>query len=171
MKKKTINAVLCKKFDDFLSSITDEKVKSLAETNSIITGGSIASMLLKEKVNDYDIYFTNKETVKAVAEYYVAKFKKENTHTHKDGNKLLIEVVDGVQSNVIGSVEGRVLIHIKSAGIASETETNDYQYFESQSEETTDNWVNQVTENISEPEEDDEETNFIGIEKEEEGER
>src|SRR6185369_8941141 len=98
MKKKTINAVLCKKFDDFLSSITDEKVKSFAETNSIITGGSIASMLLKEKVNDYDIYFTNKETVKAVAEYYVAKFKKENTHTHKDGNKLLIEVVDGVQS-------------------------------------------------------------------------
>lgn len=71
MKKKTINAVINKKFDEWLSSITDESVRSLVENNSIVTGGCIASMLLKEPVNDFDVYFATKETVKAVAEYYV----------------------------------------------------------------------------------------------------
>ena len=46
----------------------------MVEKNSIIAGGSITSMLLREKVNDYDIYFTNKDVVYAVAQYYVARF-------------------------------------------------------------------------------------------------
>ena len=50
-----------------IDKILLEKVLALAEAhppikhrllkNSIVTGGCIASMLLKEKVNDYDIYF------------------------------------------------------------------------------------------------------------------
>jgi hypothetical protein len=76
MKKRTIVKVLEKKFHDFLLSVTDEKTKELMKNNHIITGGCIASMLLKEPVNDYDIYFTNKETVLAVANYYVDKFDK-----------------------------------------------------------------------------------------------
>jgi hypothetical protein len=37
----------------------DEQVRKLALENTIVTGGSIASMLLNEKVNDFDIYFGN----------------------------------------------------------------------------------------------------------------
>lgn len=78
MKVKTINAVLAKKFNEFLDSITDATVRNLVRDNSIITGGCIASMLLKEDVNDFDIYFTNKQTTKAVAEYYLAQFNANN---------------------------------------------------------------------------------------------
>ena len=76
MKKRTINLVLDKKFHDFTQSIKDEKVRKLVIQNSLISGGCIASMLLKEPVNDYDIYFLNKETALAVANYYAPLFTK-----------------------------------------------------------------------------------------------
>ncbi|MCW3062424.1 MAG: hypothetical protein JWQ02_4245, partial [Capsulimonas sp.] len=76
MKTKTINIVLCRKFDAWLASIEDEAVRDLAARNTIITGGCIASMLLKEPVNDYDLYFRNSETALAVATYYVSQFLK-----------------------------------------------------------------------------------------------
>ena len=69
MNRKTINKIICQQFDKFVDSIKDTKVKELVAKNSVITGGSIAFMLLNEKVNDYDIYFTNAETVLAVAKY------------------------------------------------------------------------------------------------------
>src|SRR3546814_12125480 len=71
MKAKTIKAILAKKFNSFASSIEDEVVRKLVEKNTIITGGCIASMLLGEKINDFDLYFTDHATTKAVAEYYV----------------------------------------------------------------------------------------------------
>jgi hypothetical protein len=74
MKTKTINAVICKKFDEWLESIKDEEVKKLVAKNTIITGGSIASMINNEKVKDFDVYFTDIGTTKAVAEYYVNQF-------------------------------------------------------------------------------------------------
>lgn len=74
MKAKTIKAILSKKFNSFAASIDDEKVRNLVKRNTIITGGCIASMLLGEKINDFDLYFTNKETALAVGKYYVEKF-------------------------------------------------------------------------------------------------
>jgi hypothetical protein len=73
MKSKTIKSILQKKHNDFINSIDDEKVKKLVDKNSIITGGSIVSMLLKEKVSDFDYYFTDKETAIAVAKYFFSK--------------------------------------------------------------------------------------------------
>lgn len=87
MKIKTINKIINQKFHELVASIDDYQVKELVKKNSIITGGSIASMLLQEKVNDYDIYFTNKATVLAVAKYYVKKF---NT-----ANGTGIDIIDG----------------------------------------------------------------------------
>ncbi len=78
MKIKTIQKVLDKKFQEFLESIKDENVKKLVDKNSIITGGCITSMFLNEKVNDYDIYFTNYETTLAVANYYLKIFNEKN---------------------------------------------------------------------------------------------
>ncbi len=74
MKSKSIKSILGKKFREFAATITDPHVQKLVERDSIITGGSIASMLLNEKVNDYDIYFSTKETAYAVALYYASKF-------------------------------------------------------------------------------------------------
>lgn len=75
MKAKTINKILTGKFIAWTKSITDEPTRKLVQDNSIITGGSITSMLLNEPVNDFDIYFSNAETAFAVARYYVGKLK------------------------------------------------------------------------------------------------
>lgn len=77
-KAKTIRAVLSKKFNAFLDSITDDAVRTSVRNNSIITGGAIASMLLGERVNDYDVYFTDKATALLVANYYVNAFKSKH---------------------------------------------------------------------------------------------
>lgn len=141
MKKKTINAVLCKKFDHFLASITDEKVRGLVEENSIITGGCIASMLLKEQVNDFDMYFTNKQTAKAVAEYYVEKFKEITKAKHGDGKEITI---------FVDEQDDRIKIHIKSAGIVGEKSKDNYEYFESRPPEEGEDYIQTVVDSVSE---------------------
>jgi len=78
MKARTIKSVIGKKFNKWVESITDDSVVKLVEKNTIITGGCIASMLLGEDVNDFDIYFRNKQTAFAVANYYAETFNKLN---------------------------------------------------------------------------------------------
>lgn len=122
MKKKTINAVISKKVDEWVNSIQDEKVKFLASQHTIVTGGCIASMLLKEQVNDFDVYFTNKETVKAIAEYYVNQFN--------DANGTDGYVLDGAEKNelnpdqkggaALNMTDDRVKIIFTSDGVAKE---------------------------------------------------
>ena len=105
MKAKTIKAVLTKKHKDFIATIQDEEVRKLVDKNSIITGGSIVSMLLGEDVNDFDYYFTDKNTCEKVAHYYAKQFA--------ELTKLSVEVKT--------SEAGRVSIFIRSQGIAEET--------------------------------------------------
>ena len=78
MKAKTVNAIICKKFDSFVSSIKDPEVARLVKDNSIVTGGCIVSLLLGDKVNDFDFYFRNEETTFAVAKYYAAAYVAAN---------------------------------------------------------------------------------------------
>lgn len=133
MKAKTIKSVLAKKFGDFLQSIEDDTVRGLVKKNSIITGGCIASMLLGEKVNDFDIYFANRETALAVAKYYVERFKQQR----EEGIKAPISVDEDRPD--------RVAIVIKSAGIASEKGTyRAYEYFEGSPDERTAGYVSEM---------------------------
>lgn len=132
MKAKTIKKVISAKVDDWLQSIEDETVKSLVEKNIIITGGCIASMLLKEAVNDFDVYFTNKETAVAVARYYVERFNTKNA----EGIPVPLWVDD----------EGeRVRVVVESSGIASEegTETP-YEYFEGRPDDEAGQYVGDI---------------------------
>jgi len=109
MKSKTIKAVLTKKHKDFIATIQDEEVRELVRKNSIITGGSIVSMLLGEDVNDFDYYFTDKNTCEKVAHYFAKQFSKLTK-----------------QSVEVQSLEnGRVRIFISSKGIAEETESEE----------------------------------------------
>lgn len=124
MKIKTIKKVLCSKFNEWANSITDDAVRELVIKNSIITGGAIASMLMKEQVNDYDIYFRTRETALAVANYYVAMFK---TQAEKQRG---VECPIFVQDD-----SDRIKIVIKSAGVANvDGSEKPYQYFESRPE-------------------------------------
>lgn len=103
LKRKTIKAVLRKKTNEFLESITDPEVKKLLKDNLIISGGCIVSMLRGEKVNDFDYYYTNKETCLAATNYYVAKFNE------RTGRSVSVKDEDG-----------RIKIFVKGQGVAGD---------------------------------------------------
>lgn len=96
MKTKTINAVIFKKMNDWLNSIEDINLVKKIKNDIIVTGGCITSMLLNEPVNDFDIYFKTKESLKLISEYYTNKFNENNnTKTNKIGHPLHAWVLDG----------------------------------------------------------------------------
>jgi hypothetical protein len=151
MKAKTIKKVIKAKIEDWLSSIEDEKVRGLASRNTIVTGGCIASMLLKEPVNDFDLYFTNKETTLAVAKYYVSRFSSKN----KAGIPVPITVDER---------DDRVRIVVKSSGIASEDGTDTpYEYFEGRPDDEAGNYVGEVLGDTGDIEEALEETSALAL--------
>jgi hypothetical protein len=157
MKTKTIRQNLRRKFDQWTQSIEDESLRERVRKNSIITGGAIASMLLREKVNDYDVYFRDMETTKLVAEYYVTKFKEMPRKQTGIECDIRAEVVDR-----------RVRIVVKSAGIAKEggTETP-YEYFESSAPNRAEGYVAETLADSGEIEERYEETQEQVLEQEE----
>lgn len=133
MNKKIINSILVRKFNSFVESIKEQNVADAVRNNTVITGGCIASMLLKEKVNDFDIYFRDKQTTRLVAEYYVDKFKKIHKGTEKVSK---FSVYDDPKDC------DRIRIMIKSAGVVGEnTNQNQYQYFEGRPLEEGDEYI------------------------------
>lgn len=102
MKTKTIEKVLSSLTENWIESIEDSSVRDKVRDNIVITGGCIASMLLKEKVNDYDIYFTNLETTKAVAEYYVSKSGIQDIAVNEEGGRVKITTPSGHRGETVG---------------------------------------------------------------------
>lgn len=143
MKAKTIRKVLRTKIDEWLKTIDDEELRKDLKSNVIVTGGAIASMLLREPVNDYDVYLRTKEMTKRVAEYYVSKFKLPKFKDDADKGGISITVTEDGD---------RIKIGVRSAGIASAEGDEGYQYFEglddAQSIETAE-YVEQATAGIS----------------------
>lgn len=143
MDKRTICKILNAKHQDFLKSIKDENVKDLINKNSIITGGSIVSLLMNEKIKDFDYYFTDKETCIVVARYYVNEFNKAHAdNTYLTTTKLTKPTVE-VEEN-------RVKIIVPSAGIVGEQDNLDYQYFERQPNEVGENFVEKMRRAVEE---------------------
>lgn len=69
MQKKTIKKAIEKKLSEWLETITDEKIRADVKKNILVSGGSIASMLLNEPVNDYDIYIQDRKVLLKLVEY------------------------------------------------------------------------------------------------------
>jgi hypothetical protein len=70
MQTKTIKKVIIKKMNEWLESITDKDLRSSVKENLLVSGGSIASMFLREDVNDYDIYIQDMDVLRDLAKYY-----------------------------------------------------------------------------------------------------
>ena len=139
MNRKSINSVLKRKFNDWIKSIDDEVVKKDIQENTIITGGAITSLLLNEDPKDFDVYFTNKQTVKRVAKYYVEKFNnKQGKLKNRIGYMNKAFVLDGAipiegqltdagqdynwQSRMINNLsDDRVKIIVRSDGCTTES--------------------------------------------------
>ena len=122
-KRSGIRRQLATKLEDWFATIDDEELRKKVKRDVIVTGGSIASMLLGEKVNDYDVYFATKATTKAVAEYYVKQF---NARNQLASNNDYVPVVK--------EEDDRVSIWLQSAGVAGEDQSV-YAYFEQQPED------------------------------------
>ncbi len=104
MREKNIKRHLNKKFDEFLKSIEDRTTREAVSMNSFITGGSIVSLLCDEKVNDYDIYFRDQETLRLVIEYYSprinTKFGIDSGLSEEDGEYRLYIPSSGIVGGV-----------------------------------------------------------------------
>lgn len=157
MKAKTIRAVLRKKIDEWIATIESEDLRKAVKRDTIVTGGAIASMLLQEDVNDYDVYFRTHATAKAVANYYVRRFHPKGRH----GIPCKISVEDD---------GARIRVVIKSSGIASEEGTEEpYQYFEARPEGEAEGYVASVMRDADEIEDTYQDTEAQALEAEDDG--
>lgn len=107
MKSKTIRAIIARKVKQWTDTIEDETVRKAAERGTIVTGGCIASMLLGEPVNDFDVYFTDQATAELVGGYYVTKFVKLTGHPmmlDSSNGRVRIVTDSGHRGETAGSV-------------------------------------------------------------------
>lgn len=148
MKAKTIKSAIRTKVNEWLATVPEENgLRDLLSKNVIVTGGSIVSMLLNDRVNDYDIYFRTHEAALAAANHYVAKFKLNPPPTFKGFEQ-------GIDIRVDPTAEKEcVKIVIKSAGIASEAATlednSGYEYFECLPDEAGEEYAGRIMENVT----------------------
>jgi hypothetical protein len=115
------------------NSIEDEGLKARLEHGTIVTGGCITSMLLKETPSDYDVYFRYRELAVDVAKYYVDRFSVKNAA----GIRVPIHVDE--------SKPDRVQVVVKSSGVASDEGTEKpYEYFEGQPDASGSEYVSAI---------------------------
>lgn len=154
MQGKNIKKHLHNKIYDWANNVEDEEIKNLILTKTIVTGGSIVSLLQDEEPKDYDVYFTDIESLEKVAQYYINKFI-DNAIKSKDDNKtenieetlkskLVVEKcfwdnsrynenkqywhVIKEDTKVPENAEIRLRIFIKSTGAISEEFSNDIEF-------------------------------------------
>lgn len=133
-KKRTIENMIQEKMDAWIKSLPEDLRKKV-EFDYIVTGGAIASMLLGEQPNDYDVYFKTDETAVLVADHYLSLMLKSQGTTDKV-SKISAKIREG---------GGGVSVMIKSAGVLSESsDVKDYQYFESLSPEAAEQYFKKV---------------------------
>lgn len=100
MKRRNIKRVIRTKLNLYLKSITDPILVQKMKSDILVTGGSIASMLLDEEVKDFDVYFRTRETTLAVAEYYCKIARDEKIADMWVLHKGLPFVQDCLQINI-----------------------------------------------------------------------
>lgn len=138
MKAKTIKAVIRKKVDEWLASLPEE-LRELVKNQVVVTGGCIASMLLREKVNDFDIYLRSRSATARLAQHYVRQFLGDSDYK-KNANGIHCKIY------VDESKEDRISIVVKSAGVADEraAEGKPYEYFEASEDGAAGQYVAEV---------------------------
>lgn len=75
MKARTIENNIRSKIVEFAASIDNEELADDLIDGVVVTGGCIASMLMQEPVNDYDLYMDNQSLVFRLCVYYINKME------------------------------------------------------------------------------------------------
>lgn len=82
MKQKKIKKLLEHIIIDLASNIKNPRIRNIIQFGSYITGGSIASLIAGDKVNDYDFYFYNSADAEEVRRYF-QNYKDEDNGKYK----------------------------------------------------------------------------------------
>lgn len=140
MKARTVKLILSKHFAAWVNSLP-EGMRSDAKKFGVISGGSIVSLLLNEEPKDFDIYFTDFEFTKKLAQHYVSLFEGQNPRTN---GKTALSVKSDPKAN-------RVAIVAQSSGVASEEEPQEsYEYFEGTSGEEAARYLDDTLSSLGE---------------------
>lgn len=140
LKRRTIKQIIEKKLDEWQFTLPDE-LRANIQDHIIVTGGCIASLLLGEQVNDFDLYCDDTNTAIKLAQHYVDKFNQKRTLKSNYTKVPFVNIKDG-----------RVSIYVKSSGAAGESEDgSDYRYFEGDpaDSEGAKEYVEQVTKELN----------------------
>lgn len=89
MQIKTIQKNIQSKLEEWLKTITDERLAKDVKASLLVSGGSITSMLLNEPVNDYDIYLMDIDVCKRLAIYYTSPFSDIIIFDGREKDKLV----------------------------------------------------------------------------------
>lgn len=137
MQTKTIKRVIVKKLEEWLETITDENLRKDVKKNILVSGGSIASMFLNDKVNDFDIYIQNMDVLIRLAKYYCPNdvldgrlrmdYLKEyfnDRFNDEDYTELRMDDLDDDQSEMVVRLKNlkpdQVRLNISSVGLRLE---------------------------------------------------
>ena len=114
MQIKTIRKNIEMKLSQWLSTITEEDLRTKVKNNLLLCGGSITSMLLDEPVNDYDIYIKDMDILRDLIEYYIKPYcphiialdgRRKNEYLSVDMNEyrkgVYVIAVNNLKSNQI----------------------------------------------------------------------
>jgi hypothetical protein len=105
-KRKTIEQTIKAKLGRWLDSIKDEELRGSVRDHYILTGGAIASMLLGDMPNDYDVYIDNVDVANDLANYYIKKLRNDD-----DSKAIVIKH------------EGRVEVKVHSSGVLNKDDS------------------------------------------------
>ena len=91
---KAINGVCRRKIQDWLDSITDRELAKWLQDKVVVAGGSLASMLTGQRVNDFDVYFTERDAAVRVAYHYLKAYADNPpAKLHAAGYTMWVDVV------------------------------------------------------------------------------
>jgi hypothetical protein len=77
MQIKTIKKVITTKLEEWLATISDKELRKDVKKNIVVSGGSIASLLLNVPVNDYDVYIQDQDVLVRLCKYYCNMYRLE----------------------------------------------------------------------------------------------
>lgn len=88
-----VAGVISRKVNDWLAHIDNKELRDYIKDKIIVAGGSVASLMMGEKVNDFDIYFTCRDAAIRVAHYYLKRFAANPSTAYKQSPvKMWVEV-------------------------------------------------------------------------------
>lgn len=133
MQTKTIKKIISNKLNQWLSTISDDKLRESVKENILVSGGSITSLFLNQQVNDYDVYIMDMDVLIKLANYYcpgkVLDGRRREEYLQKfpsetDGEEYLSE--EKVRHETLK--DNQVKLNIPSIGIRFELPESEEKY-------------------------------------------